>query len=219
MKEPMINVAVVEDNDTIREGLKLLIDETEGYSCLAAFPKCETMMKNIKNYNPDVLLIDIGLPDMSGIEGIRHVKDILPELTIIVLTVYEENDLIFDAICAGASGYIVKKTPPSKLIDAIHDAYQGGGPMSSNIARRVIELFSRKDPDKPGQQKKQSIMEGDSEKRSLTKREKEILSKLVEGHSFKALADSLSISLDTVRLCFRNIYKKIHLNSQPEASV
>jgi DNA-binding NarL/FixJ family response regulator len=218
MVETMINVAVVEDSDTIREGLKILINETEGYSCPAAFPKCETLLKNIKNLNPDVLLIDIGLPGMNGIEGIRQVKAVLPELTIIVLTVYEENDLIFDAIRAGASGYIVKKTPPSKFIDAIRDAYQGGGPMSSNIARKVIELFSRSNSSKPGQQKKQIFNEDDSEKRGLTKQEREILNMLVEGHSFKALADSLSISLETVRSSLKNIYKKLHLSSQAEAS-
>ena len=216
----IINVAVVEDNDTIREGLKMLINETEGFSCLAAFSKCETMIKNIKNFNPDVLLMDIGLPGMSGIEGIKQVKALMPELTIIVLTVYEENDLIFDAICAGASGYIVKKTPPSKLIDAIRDAYQGGGPMSSNIARRVIDLFSRRDSDGSGQQKKQfNIKENDSEKRVLTKREKEILNMLIEGHSFKALADSLSINLETVRSSLRNVYKKLHLNYRSGASI
>jgi len=200
----MINVAVVEDNDTIREGLKILIDGTDGYKCSATYPECEVMIKNIKSLNPDILLIDLGLPGMNGITGIREVKALLPDLTILVLTVYEENDLIFDAICAGACGYIVKKTPPSKLLDAIQEAYLGGTPMSSNIARKVIELF---------QQKKGVSKESNPEKSGLTQREKEILSKLVEGNSFKTIADSLFVSIEIVRSSFKNIYKKLHLQS------
>ncbi len=204
----MIDVVVVEDNDTIREGLRVLIDGTEGYSCVAAYPKCESMIKNIKKLNPSVLLMDIGLPGMSGIEGIKEVKALLPDLTILVLTVYEENELIFDALCAGASGYLVKKTPPSKLIEAIREASEGGAPMSSHIARKVIELFHKK-----------NISDTKSDLESLTSREKEILGKLVEGNSFKAIADSLFISIETVRFHFKNIYKKLHVHSQSEAVV
>ncbi len=202
----MIKVIVVEDIDAIREGLKLLIDGTDGYSCIAAFPKCDVMLKNLEKLNPDVLLMDIGLPGMSGIEGIRKAKSILPELTILVLTVYEENDLVFDALCAGACGYLVKKTPPSKLLEAIQEAYQGGAPMSANIARKVIDFF---------QQKKQ--LSPNKNQNLLTPREKEILTGLVEGNSFKAIADSLFISIETVRFHFRNIYKKLHVHSQSEA--
>ncbi len=204
----MIDVVVVEDNDTIREGLRVLIDGTEGYSCVATYPKCEAMIKNIKRMNPNVLLMDIGLPGMSGIEGIKHVKALLPDLTILVLTVYEENELIFDALCAGASGYLVKKTPPSKLIEAIREASEGGAPMSSHIARKVIELFHKK-----------NMSNTKSDLESLTSREKEILGKLVEGNSFKAIADSLFISIETVRFHFKNIYKKLHVHSQSEAVV
>ncbi len=206
----MINVVVVEDNDTIREGLIILIDGTEGYTCLAAYPKCETMIKNVKRLNPDVLLVDLMLPGISGIEGIKQVKTILPNIAIIVLTVYEENDRIFDALCAGASGYIVKKTPPAKLINAIQDAYKGCIPMSSNIARKVIDLF---------QQKKISNNEKNNSKLKLTEREKEILNKLVEGNSFKAIADSLSVNLETMRSDFKDIYKKIHIYSSSESTI
>ncbi len=202
----MINVIIVEDNDAIREGLKLLINGTEGYNCPAAYPDVEKMLKEIQKLNPDVLLMDIGLPGMSGIEGIKKVKLLLPELTILVLTVYDENDLIFDAICAGACGYLVKKTPPSKLLEAIQDAYEGGSPMSSHIARKVIDFF---------QQKKQPVPEKSSY--MLTPREKEILKGLVEGKSFKSIADALFISIETVRFHFRNIYKKLHVHSQSEA--
>lgn len=202
----MINVMVVEDNDAIREGLKILIDGTNGYSCIAAYPQCDVMLKTLEKLKPDVLLMDLGLPGMSGIEGIKKAKIILPELTILVLTVYEENDLVFDALCAGACGYLVKKTPPSKLLEAIQEAYLGGSPMSANIARKVIDFFQQKRQFLP--QKQQSI---------LTPREREILSGLVEGKSFKAIADALFISIETVRFHFRNIYKKLHVHSQSEA--
>ncbi len=201
----MIKVVVVEDNDSIREGLKILIDGTEDYSCIASFSECETMLKNIKKLNPDVLLMDIGLPGMNGIEGIKKVKVIFPELAILILTVYEENDLIFDALCAGACGYLVKKTPPSKLLEAIREAHEGGAPMSSHIARKVIDFFQKK----PVSSQKSNY--------DLTPREKEILTGLVEGHNFKAIADSLFISIETVRFHFRNIYKKLHVHSQSEA--
>lgn len=202
----MIKVVVVEDNDTIREGLKILIDGTSGYTCVATYSKCESMLKNVESLQPDVLLMDIGLPGMNGIEGIKEVKSIIPELTILVLTVYEENDLIFDALCAGACGYLVKKTPPSRLLEAIDEAYHGGAPMSSHIARKVIDFF----------QQKKTTSKNDSAS-TLTPREKEILSGLVDGNSFKAIADSLFISIETVRFHFRNIYKKLHVHSQSEA--
>jgi DNA-binding NarL/FixJ family response regulator len=202
----MIKVVVVEDNTPIREGLKILIDGTEGYQCVNTFSDCETMLKNIVKLNPNVLLMDLGLPGMGGVEGIKKVKAILPDLTILVLTVYEENDLVFDAICSGASGYLVKKTPPSKLLEAIKEAYEGGSPMSSHIARKVIDFFQTQ---KPASSHK-SIY-------TLTSREKEILSGLVEGHNFKSIADSLFISIETVRFHFRNIYKKLHVHSQSEA--
>ena len=202
----MINVMVVEDNDAIREGLKILIDGTEGYSCMAAYPRCDIMLKTLDKLKPDVLLMDLGLPGMSGIDGIKHAKLLLPELTILVLTVYEENELVFDALCAGACGYLVKKTPPSKLLEAIHEAFHGGSPLSANIARKVIDFFQQKKQFSP--QKQQSI---------LTPREREILSGLVEGKSFKLIADSLFISIETVRFHFRNIYKKLHVHSQSEA--
>lgn len=202
----MIKVVVVEDNDSIREGLKVLIDGTEGYKCVDTFADCVTMLKHVAALKPDVLLMDLGLPGMSGIEGIKRVKALLPEITILVLTIYEENELIFEALCAGASGYLVKKTPPSKLLDAINEAYQGGAPMSSHIARKVIDFFQKKEP-----------IAKQKDSYTLTPREKEILTGLVEGHNFKAIADSLFISVDTVRFHFRNIYKKLHVHSQSAA--
>ncbi len=201
----MINIVVVEDNDTIREGLKILIDGTKEYTCLQVYAKCETLLKDLKNLNPDILLIDIGLPGMNGIEGIKHIKAILPDLVILVLTVYEENDLIFDALCAGASGYIAKKTPPQKMLNAIKEAYHGYTPMSSKIAGKVIDLFKQKKP---------SNSNGNSDSIELTEREKEILSRLVEGSSVKAIADSLIINMDILGSDFKSIYNKLHKFSQ-----
>lgn len=203
----MIKVIVVEDNNAIREGLRILIDGTEGYSCLAVYSKCETMLKEIEKFDADVLLMDIGLPGISGIEGIKKVKKILPDINILMLTVYEENDLIFDAIFSGACGYLVKKTPPVKLLEAIKDASEGGAPMNPHIARKVINFF----------QKKNQILPSEPASAVLTQREKEVLTGLVDGNSFKSIADSLYISVETVRFHFRNIYKKLHVHSQSEA--
>lgn len=204
----MINVVIVEDNNTIRDGLKLLIDGTDGYSCTAVFSNCEDLLDEIDDLRVDVILMDIDLPGMSGIEGIRRVKKISQEILILVLTIYDENEVIFEALCAGASGYLVKKTPPAKLLDAIKEAYDGGAPMTSNIARKVVDYFQT------SKQVKKNTDDVD-----LTKREKEVLSGLVEGSSYKAIADNLHISVDTVRFHFRNVYKKLHVHSQSEAVV
>lgn len=204
----MINVVIVEDSSTIREGLKLLINGTDGYSCKAAYSSCEDLLANVESLEIDVILMDIDLPGMSGIEGIRRLKKISEEILILILTIYDENDLIFEALCAGASGYLVKKTPPVKLLEAIREAYEGGAPMTSNIARKVVDYF-----------KKNKTVKNNSENILLTKREKEVLSGLVNGSSYKAIADNLNISVETVRFHFRNVYKKLHVHSQSEAVV
>lgn len=202
----MINVVIVEDNETIREGLNLLIEGTEGFTCSGVFDNCEKMLKKIKSLNPDIILMDLGLPGMSGIEGIAEAKKILPEATILVLTVYDENEKIFQALCAGACGYLVKKTSPAALLSAIKEAHEGGAPMTSHIARKVVNFF----------RKKNTLVQSES-KNVLTPREIEVLSGLVDGNSYQAIADSLFISVDTVRFHFRNIYKKLHVHSQSEA--
>ncbi|MBU2493169.1 MAG: response regulator transcription factor [Bacteroidetes bacterium] len=202
----MINVVIVEDSNTIRDGLKILIEGTEGYNCAAAFRDCESLLEKVRDIKFDVVLMDIDLPGMSGIEGIKRLKEISHDYIILMLTVYDENDLIFEALCAGASGYLIKKTPPSKLLEAIKDAHEGGAPMTSQIARKVVDFF----------QKNPTPYSRDPEIQ-LTAREKEVLSGLVEGNSYKAIADSLFISVETVRFHFRNIYKKLHVHSQSEA--
>lgn len=202
----MVNVVIVEDSGTIREGLKMLIEGTEGYNCAASFSDCESLLENLDSLEADVILMDIDLPGMSGIEGIKRIKKTSHDYIILMLTVYDENDLIFEALYSGASGYLIKKTPPAKLLEAIKDAYEGGAPMTSHIARKVVDFF----------QKKQSNQSKESDIQ-LTPREKEVLSGLVEGNSYKAIADSLFISVETVRFHFRNIYKKLHVHSQSEA--
>jgi len=204
----MIKVVIVEDNDTIRLGLKMLIEGTPDYVCEGVYPDCESMFLDIKNLKPDVVLMDIDLPGMSGIEGIIKLRKIYPDLRILVLTIYDEKDTVFKALVAGACGYMVKKTPPAQLLEAIYDAYQGGAPMSSHIARKVVEFF---------QETNKADIEDESV--TLTPREKEVLSGLVDGNNYKAIADSLFISVETVRFHFRNIYKKLHVHSQAEAVV
>lgn len=202
----MIKVAIIEDNTTIREGLAALINGTPGYSCVGSFPDCETFLHKIPTLDANVVLMDIGLPGMSGIDGIARAKKIKPEINILMLTVYEDSQSVFRALCAGACGYLVKKTPPSRLLEAIKDAFEGGSPMSSLIARQVITLF------------KQNVgTQSDDKDSQLSAREKEVLTSLAEGNNYQSIADKLFISVDTVRHHIRNIYRKLHVHSQSEA--
>lgn len=202
----MIKVIIVEDNDTIRDGLSALINGTDNYKCVGAFEDCETFLKNFVKLQADVILMDIGLPGISGIEGIKKAKAIDPEANILMLTIYEDNNMIFDALCAGACGYLVKKTPPIKLLEAIKEAHEGGSPMSSNIAKKVITVFTQS-------YSKPSLSSEDE----LTIREKEVLAGLAEGSNYQEIANALFISIDTVRHHIRNIYRKLHVHSQSEA--
>ena len=201
----MIKVVVVDDSETIREGLKTLINRTEGYSCVGSFAEYSSMLSEIGQLNPDVLLIDLDLPDWQSINGIKKAKLILPDLTILVLTIYAHYDHIFDALCAGASGYLIKKNPPKKLIKGIDTALHSGTPMSSSIALKVMRYFN---------QKKNKTLSGETE--ILTQMEKDILDRLTNGYSFKAIADSLEVSIETVQTNFKSIYKKLHVHSGVE---
>lgn len=202
----MIKVAIIEDNTTIREGLVALINGTPDYSCVGSYPDCESFLQKLPQLDTNIVLMDIGLPGMSGIEGITRAKKIKPYLNILMLTVYEDSQSIFKALCAGASGYLVKKTPPSRLLDAIKDAYEGGAPMSSLIARQVITLFQRT-----------VTPQNVEEDLVLSTREKEVLTSLADGNNYQNIADRLFISVDTVRHHIRNIYRKLHVHSQSEA--
>jgi DNA-binding NarL/FixJ family response regulator len=199
----MIKIIITEDNDIIREGLAILINATAGLECSAVYTNCEDMLADYKNHTPDIFLQDIGLPGMSGIEGVKILRNENPEAVILMLTVYEDEENVFEALKAGASGYLLKRTPPNQLIDAIKDAYQGGSPMSSNIARKVVRFFSGSSKNKNSYQ--------------LSEREKEIISGLADGNSYQVLADELFISIHTVRSHIRKIYKKLHVHNQSEA--
>lgn len=201
----MIDVALVEDNATVRSGLAALIGGTAGFRCVGAFRTCEELLRALAGIEPQVLLMDIGLPGMSGIEGVRRVKQHLPELDVLMLTVYEENDLVLEALCAGASGYLVKSTPPARLLEAIAEARAGGSPMSSHIARQVVSLL------------RQSAPRPRDEEGVLTPRERDVLNGLAAGNTYQTLAKSLGLSTDTVRFHIRNIYRKLHAHSQSEA--
>lgn len=202
----MIRVSIVEDNNTIREGLAALIRGTDDYSCVGAYNDCESFLDELKTKKSDVVLMDIRLPGISGIEGVKRAKKIDPDINILMLTIYEESNVVFEALCAGACGYLVKKTPPSRLLEAVKDAYEGGSPMSSHIARQIITIF----------QQNANLTET-NEKFDLSGREKEVLLLLAEGNNYQEIADTLYISVDTVRHHIRNIYKKLHVHSQSEA--
>jgi DNA-binding NarL/FixJ family response regulator len=218
----MIRVALVEDNTTIRQGLAALIDGTPGFRCVGAYGDCESWLAELREMPADVVLVDIGLPGISGIEGVRRARAILPDLNVLILTIYEENDLVFEALCAGACGYLVKKTPPARLLEAIQEAHGGGSPMSSHIARQVVTLLRRTTPGSATGKASPldgfiAPQEGGGEEALLTARERDILNGLAQGNSYQALAKNLHISPDTVRFHIRNIYRKLHVHSQSEA--
>jgi DNA-binding NarL/FixJ family response regulator len=200
----MIRVAIIEDQREIREGLRELIDGAEDLRCSAAFGSVEEVLPRIGSDLADVVLVDIGLPGKSGIEGIRLLKESHPELVLVVLTVFDDDRRIFEAICAGASGYLLKKTPAPRLIQAIRDAAVGGSPMSPEIAARVIALFRQ-------------TRSAASEDYDLTPHEIRVLRLLVDGHNYKTAAVELSVSVNTVSFHMRRIYDKLHVHTKSEA--
>jgi DNA-binding NarL/FixJ family response regulator len=199
-----IKVAIVEDVRSLREGLSMLIDGTEGFRCTGAFRTMEEALERIARNMPDVALIDIGLPGMSGIEGMRLLKERHQSLTVLMLTVYDDDDRIFNALCAGACGYLLKKTPPARLLENIKEAITGGAPMSPEIARRVIELFREIHPPEQAECE-------------LTPHETRVLKLLVEGHNYKTAAAKLGVSFNTVCFHIKSIYEKLQVHSKSEA--
>ena len=201
----MISVIIVEDNKIIRESLVTLINGTEGLSCIASYGDCESLFAERKLEKADIVLMDIALPGMDGIAGVKIIKERYPDTDVLMLTIYEENQKVFDALLAGACGYLVKKTPAAQLLEAIKDAANGGSPMSSQIARKVVNFF------------RQNKIEFKGDKPGLSEREKEVLNALSNGKSYQEIADFLFISIDTVRQHIRNIYSKLQVHSQSEA--
>ena len=202
----LIKIAIVEDQQEIREGLRFLIHSTDGYHCTGSFESMEEALPTLGADLPNIVLTDIGLPGMSGIEGMRLMKQRWPEVVIVALTVYDDDDRIFDALCAGASGYLLKKTPPARLIECLSEAMNGGAPMSPEVASRVVSLFRTiRPPEKADYQ--------------LTPHELRLLKLLVEGHSYKTAADELRSSVNTIGFHMRNIYRKLQVHSKSEAVV
>ncbi len=203
----MIKVAIFEDNRSLREGLAAMISGTPGFECVGAFPNCNNLLKNIALAKPDVILMDIGLPGIDGIEAVQIIKEEYPETKILMETIFDDDEKIFNSICAGAEGYILKHTSPAELMEAIKEIYEGGSPMTPSIANRVLKMVKNK----PDTSAKESF--------DLSVREKEVLTYLVKGMSYKMIADSCFISIETVNVHIRNIYKKLHVHSKSEAVV
>lgn len=201
-----VNVSIVEDDDRIRESLATLINGGGDFCCLSAHPTAEDALENIPHKKPDVVLMDIILPNMSGIECVRKLKTLMPKLQILMLTMYEDDDQVFQSLMAGASGYLVKRTPPEEILKAIGDVHGGCSPMSGKIARTVVEYF----------QKMQAASAGPGQ---LSRREQELLDLLVKGYRDKEIAEALSITFETVRSHLKNIYEKLHVHSRTEAVV
>lgn len=202
----MIKVSIVEDDARFRESLAIVINGADGFSCVSSFPNAEAAIKQLPYNWPDIVLMDINLPEMSGIDCAAKLKALRPTLQIIMITVYMENEKIFKSLVAGASGYLLKKTPPAEILEAIHDVHQGGSPMSSHIARKVVQYV-------------QQMGAASSQTAELSPREREILELLAEGCQYKEIAEKLSLSVMTVRNHLHRIYEKLHVRSRTEAVV
>lgn len=200
----MIKLLIYEDNPQLREGLTMLIDGSEGFSVLAAFKNCSNVAHEIKTYQPDVVLMDIDMPVVNGLEGLKIIRQLNEEVKVLMLTVFDDHQNIFESLKSGANGYILKKTPPVKLLEYIEEASTGGAPMTASVASQVLKMFSQ--------------MHQPSDKDyNLSEREKEVLQWLVKGYSYKMIAAEMFIAMDTVRSHIKKIYEKLHVNSKSEA--
>lgn len=192
-------IVIVEDNPVIRESFALIIDGTAGYRVSGHYDRCETALKNLVHDAPDLVLMDIDLPGMDGIEGTAHIKKQYPDCIVLIITVLEESDKVFRSLCAGAGGYIIKNSGVEDIVKSIADAFAGGAPMSFNIAKMVVQSFNRRQ-DSP-----------------LSEREREVLKGISEGKSYSKIAIDLFISKETVRTHIKNIYQKLAVNSKADA--
>ena len=199
-----IRVAIIEDDRRIRDGLTTLINATGGYRCALSFRSMEDALARPWSETPDVALVDIGLPGMSGIEGLARLRERYPKVALLILSVYEDDERIFQALCAGASGYLLKKTPPEKLLECLGEVLHGGAPMSPEVARRVVRLF-------------REIRPPEKVDYDLTPHELRLLRLLVEGHNYQSAAAELGVSFSTINFHMQNIYGKLQVHSKSEA--
>jgi DNA-binding NarL/FixJ family response regulator len=199
-----VRVVIIEDQREVRDGLGTLIQGTHGFACAARYRTMEEALERVGQVVPDVILTDLGLPGMSGIDGIRILHERMPGTPILALTIHDDDDRVFEALCAGASGYLLKNIAPARLLDALKEAVDGGAPMSPEIARRVVFLFRRfRPPERAGHR--------------LTPQETELLKLLVDGHHYKTAADAMGISVNTISFHLKNIYAKLQVHSKTEA--
>lgn len=200
----MTKLLIYEDNPQLREGLTMLINGSEGFEVLAAFKNCNNVTEEVTAWKPDVILMDIDMPGINGIEGLKKIRQVNDDVKVLMLTVFDDNKNVFQAISSGANGYVLKKTPPTKLLEYIKEAQSGGAPMTASIATQVLKMFSSMNNEK-------------GEDYNLSDREKQVLQFLVEGYSYKMIANEMFIAIDTVRSHIKKIYEKLHVNSKSEA--
>lgn len=204
MDTETVKVAIIEDRREIREGLAMLINGTPGFACVGQYRSMEDALPRIGTAGPNIALCDIQLPGMSGIEGIKLLKERYPELLLLMLTIYDDDERIFNALCAGACGYLLKKTPPARLLESLREAVDGGSPMSPEVARRVISLFRDYSPPRKADY-------------DLTPHETRLLELLVKGHSYKTAAAEFNVSVNTIKFHIGQIYEKLQVHSKSEA--
>lgn len=200
----MVKIVLYEDNPQLREGLTMLLNGSEGFEVIGAFKNCNNVQEEIAALSPDVVLMDIDMPGTNGIEGLKLIRKLNCSVKVLMLTVFDDNKNVFEAIKSGANGYLLKKTPPSKLLEYIQEAHSGGAPMTSSIATQVLKMFSEVHNHAPADY-------------HLSEREKQVLQWLVNGYSYKMIAAEMFISIDTVRSHIKKIYEKLHVNSKSEA--
>lgn len=203
-----IRVAIFEDNKLLRDALQAILDGTPGYTCCGSFADGNRWKEDIKRSEPEVVLMDIEMPGLSGIDATRYISEIFPQIKILIQTVFNDNERIFSALCAGASGYILKTDPPHKYLEAISDVHQGGAPISAGVAKKMLGFFSNKNV---------ILVSPANTDYQLSQRESEILQLMIKGDSYPVIAEKIFISYETVRTHVKHIYKKLHVASRSEA--
>jgi DNA-binding NarL/FixJ family response regulator len=203
-----MRVAIFEDNKLVRDGMQAIINGTPGFTCTGAYPDASHLESKIKSSTPDVVLMDIEMPGINGIEATRQIHELFPEIKILIQTVFNDSDKIFNAICAGASGYMLKNDPPVRQLEAIQEAANGGAPLSPSIAKKVFQFFTNKNI---------ILVQPENTDYNLSTREQEIMKMMMQGHNFRAIGEQLFISYETVRTHVKKIYKKLHVASKSEA--